>query len=45
VREDELTYREVALLLNISENTVDRHLNIALRKLAGSIKIYLRTEK
>lgn len=45
VREDELTYREVALLLNISENTVDRHLNIALHKLAGSIKIYLRTEK
>jgi RNA polymerase sigma-70 factor (ECF subfamily) len=45
VREDELTYREVALLLNISENTVDRHLNIALHKLAESVKLYLRTEK
>jgi RNA polymerase sigma-70 factor (family 1) len=45
VREDELTYREVALLMNISENTVDRHLNIALHKLAESVKTYLRAEK
>jgi len=43
VREDELTYRQVAQILNISENTVDRHLSIALHKLAESVKIYLRS--
>jgi RNA polymerase sigma-70 factor (ECF subfamily) len=43
IREDELTYRQVAQILNISVNTVDRHLTIALHKLAESVKIYLRS--
>jgi RNA polymerase sigma-70 factor (family 1) len=41
VREDGFTYREVATVMNISENTVDRHLNIALHKLTESVKAYL----
>jgi RNA polymerase sigma-70 factor (family 1) len=40
VREDGFTYREVASIMNISENTVDRHLNIALHKLTDSVKAY-----
>lgn len=41
VREDGLTYKEVAGILEISENTVDRHLNIALHKLTESVRTYL----
>ena len=41
VREEGLSYREVATILEISENTVDRHLNIALHKLTESVKTYL----
>jgi RNA polymerase sigma-70 factor (family 1) len=41
VREDGLTYREVAVVMNISENTVDRHLNNALHKLIKAVKLYL----
>jgi RNA polymerase sigma-70 factor (family 1) len=43
VREDGFTYREVASIMNISENTVDRHLNIALHKLTDSVKAYLQS--
>ena len=41
VREEGLSYREVATILEIAENTVDRHLNIALHKLTDSMKTYL----
>lgn len=40
VREDGFTYKEVAAVLEISENTVDRHLNNALHKLVYSVKAY-----
>lgn len=42
VRENGFTYKEVAAIMDISENTVDRHLNIAMHKLSESVKIYLR---
>ncbi len=42
VREDGFKYKEVAAILNISENTVDRHLNNALHKLKQAIRVYLR---
>ena len=38
VREEGFTYKEVAQLLNISTNTVDRHLNNALHKLLFTVK-------
>ena len=41
VREDGFSYKEVASILEISENTVDRHLNIALHKLTESVRTYL----
>ena len=41
VREDGLSYREVSVIMNISENTVDRHLNNALHKLIKAVKLYL----
>lgn len=41
VREEGMTYKEVSLILNISENTVDRHLNNALHKLIQAVKVYL----
>ncbi|MDB5229397.1 MAG: polymerase sigma-70 factor [Chitinophagaceae bacterium] len=40
VREDDLTYKEVADILNISTNTVDRHLNNALHKLMSAMRSY-----
>jgi RNA polymerase sigma-70 factor (family 1) len=40
IRENGLTYREVAAVMNISENTVDRHLNNALHKMVKSVKAY-----
>lgn len=42
VREDGFKYKEVAAILNISENTVDRHLSNALHKLKQSVGIYFR---
>jgi RNA polymerase sigma-70 factor (ECF subfamily) len=42
VREDGFSYREVAAILDISEKTVDRHLNIALHKLVESMKCYFK---
>lgn len=41
VREDRLSYKEVAAILEISENTVDRHLNNALHKLLKAVKSYV----
>jgi RNA polymerase sigma-70 factor (family 1) len=40
VREEEFTYKEVGQLLDISTNTVDRHLNNALHKLMHTVKEY-----
>ena len=40
VRENGLSYREVAAIMEISENTVDRHLNNALHKLVKAVKTY-----
>jgi len=40
VREEGLTYKEVAAILHISENTVDRHLNNALHKLVAALSAY-----
>jgi RNA polymerase sigma-70 factor (ECF subfamily) len=42
VREDGFKYKEVAAIINISENTVDRHLNNALHKLKQAIGVYFR---
>lgn len=40
IKEDGLTYKEAAQVMEISENTVDRHLNNALHKLTASLKAY-----
>jgi RNA polymerase sigma-70 factor (family 1) len=40
VREEGFSYKEVAELLDISTNTVDRHLNNALHKLMHTVKQY-----
>ena len=40
IRENGLTYKEVAGIMDISENTVDRHLNTAIHKLVDALKIY-----
>jgi RNA polymerase sigma-70 factor (family 1) len=40
VREEGFSYKEVAGLLGISVNTVDRHLNNALHKLMAAVKEY-----
>ncbi|TDX00878.1 RNA polymerase sigma-70 factor [Dinghuibacter silviterrae] len=40
VREEGLTYKEVASIMGIAENTVDRHLNIAFRKLTALARKY-----
>jgi RNA polymerase sigma-70 factor (ECF subfamily) len=42
VREDGFSYKEVACIMGISENTVDRHLNIALQKLTKAILTYVQ---
>lgn len=39
VREDGLSYKEVAGIMDISIKTVDRHLNNALHKLVSSLKV------
>ncbi len=43
IRIDGLTYKEVAEIMQISEHTVDRHLHIAVRKLAEALRDYLKT--
>ncbi|MGX5819681.1 RNA polymerase sigma-70 factor [Chitinophaga lutea] len=43
VREDGFTYNEVASILEISENTVDRHLNIAMHRLAAVLQSYRKS--
>jgi RNA polymerase sigma-70 factor (ECF subfamily) len=40
VREDRFTYREVADIMDISENTVDRHLNIAMHRLSETLQAH-----
>jgi RNA polymerase sigma-70 factor (family 1) len=40
VREEGFSYKEVADILDISTNTVDRHLNNALHKLIHTVKHY-----
>ena len=42
VREDGFSYKEVASIMGISENTVDRHLNNALHKLTKAVRIYVQ---
>jgi RNA polymerase sigma-70 factor (ECF subfamily) len=42
VREDGFRYKEVAAVLSISENTVDRHLNNALHKMVKVVKTYFQ---
>ena len=42
VKEDGLSYRQTALLLNISESTVDNQLSIALKKISGTIRYSFR---
>ena len=41
VREDGLSYKEAAEIMDISENTVDRHLNTALHKLVDGLRSYV----
>ncbi|MFZ4261948.1 RNA polymerase sigma-70 factor [Sphingobacterium sp. HJSM2_6] len=41
LRDNDCSYAEVAEILSISPKTVDRHLQIALKKLRDSIKNYL----
>jgi RNA polymerase sigma-70 factor (family 1) len=41
VKDDGLSYKEVASRMEISEKTVDRHLNIAMHKLVNAMKFYL----
>ncbi|ATP56752.1 RNA polymerase sigma-70 factor [Pedobacter ginsengisoli] len=40
-RQDGLSYKEVADIMDISVNTVDRHLQIALQKIGMAMKSYL----
>lgn len=39
VKEDGLTYKEVAEVLNISPRTVENHIAVAVRKIAASLRI------
>ena len=38
VKEDGLTYKQTATVLNISESTVENQLSIALKKISGAIR-------
>lgn len=40
-RDDHLSYKEIAIRLNISEKTVERHINEALKFLRKNIMLYL----
>ena len=42
VKEDGLTYKQTAQLLNISESTVDNQVSIALKKISGAIRYSFR---
>ena len=42
VKEDGLTYKQTAQLLNISESTVENQISIALKKISGAIKYTFR---
>ena len=42
VKEDGLSYKQAAQLLNISESTVDNQLSIALKKISGAIMYRFR---
>lgn len=44
-RENKLSYAEVALTLNISQKTVENQINIALKKIAKSLKLERDTER
>lgn len=41
-KEDQLRYKEIALLLNISVKTIDHQVSIALKKIAETLRITLR---
>ncbi|MGN7722398.1 RNA polymerase sigma-70 factor [Chitinophaga sp. 22620] len=43
IRENNFSYREVAAILDISENTVDRHLSIAMQRLGAVLQTYRHT--
>ena len=43
IRENSFSYREVAAILDISENTVDRHLSIAMQRLGAVLQTYRHT--
>jgi RNA polymerase sigma-70 factor (ECF subfamily) len=40
IRENGFSYKDVAAILEISENTVDRHLSIAMHRLAAVLQAY-----
>lgn len=40
VRENNFSYKEVAAIMDISENTVDRHLNIAMHRLTDVLHFH-----
>ena len=42
IKEDGLTYKETAQLLNISESTVENQVSIALKKISGAIRYSFR---
>lgn len=42
IKEDELSYKQTAQLLNISESTVENQLSIALKKISGAIRYSFR---
>jgi RNA polymerase sigma-70 factor (family 1) len=42
IKEDSLSYKQTAQLLNISESTVENQVSIALKKISGSIQYILR---
>jgi RNA polymerase sigma-70 factor (ECF subfamily) len=42
VKEDGLSYKQTAQLLNISESTVENQISIALKKISGAIKYSFR---
>ena len=45
VREDGLSYKQVAVLLDISVKTVENQMNIALKKLRKAVNSYYNTSK
>ena len=42
IKEDNLTYKQTAQLLGISESTVDNQISIALKKISGAIRYRFR---